>query len=34
MMSVMRHMWDHDSIYTCEENDGFLEKGITEKSDK
>ena len=31
MMSVIRHMWDRDSVDT---KDSFLEKGITEKSDK
>lgn len=34
MMSVRRHMWDHDSINTGEGKDSFLEKGIMEKSDK
>lgn len=33
MMSLRRNMWGHDSIYTSEGKDRFLETGVTEKSD-
>lgn len=34
MMSVMRHMWNLESIGTSEGQDGFLEEEVTERSDK
>lgn len=33
-MSVMRHMWNLESIYLGKGQDGFLEEGVTERSDK
>lgn len=33
-MSVMRHMWNLESIGTGEGQDGFLEEEVTERSDE
>lgn len=33
-MSVMRHMWNLESIGTGKGQDGFLEEEVTERSDK